>query len=71
MTTLWYDGMSRSMLLYLSISVNACLNKLESAASMTGVFSWLTNSPRSGGTEDTVAQVRADMIVQMYNASEY
>ena len=30
-----------------------------------------TNSPRSGGMDDTEAHAKAEMAVQIYNASEY
>lgn len=70
-TTLCTEGINLSMLLYLSISDNACFRRSASCGSMTGRVSVVTNSPRSGGTVDTVAQANEEIIVQMYIASEY
>ena len=69
-TTLWTEGIKRSMLLYLSTSDTASLSSFSSSGSIGGRASAVTNSPRSGGTVDTVAHASAEMIEQIYSASE-
>lgn len=64
-TTLWYVGMRRSMLRYLSTSDRACVNRSKSWGSCVGEASFEMNSPRSGACEDTVAQPSAEIMLQM------
>lgn len=54
-TTLWKVGMSLSMLRYRSTSDNASFSSSASCGSWTGPDSLEMNSPRSGGTAETIA----------------
>jgi hypothetical protein len=64
-TTLCGDGISLSILRYRSTSAIASLSKLASSAFGSVGASVGNNSPRSGGTVDTVAHAKAEIMVHM------
>jgi hypothetical protein len=62
-TTLWGEGISLSMLRYLSTSDNDCFRRLASSEVWSLLTSVGNSSPRSGGTVETLAHAKADIIV--------
>ena len=58
-TTLWKEGIRRSILRYRSTSAIAASRRVTSSGVWSLLPSDFVNSPRSGGDVETVAQARA------------